>query len=274
MIEKIGDAEIYYEIAGEGIPIVMLHGWGMDRRLMSGCLEELFKGELSGFKRIYLDLPGMGKSKAGSVSRADDAVRVLIEFINRVVPSERFILAGESFGGYLSRAIVRAVPERVRGLLLICAAMLPGYRRGTVEKLKVEERDEKLLSSLTDEERTAFEYMNVVLTREVWEAYKRDIIPALAEQNKEFLGHIFKGELSYDVDAAGFSYDGPCLILTARGDTEVGYKDHLRLLDIYPRASYMAFSRAGHNLQIEQPEQFRSAVAAWFYTEFIKENRY
>ncbi len=273
MIEKIGKTEISYETVGNGIPIVMLHGWGMDRRLMSGCLEAVFKDELSGFKRIYLDLPGMGESKAGEVRRADDAVKVLLEFIDRVIPNERFILAGESFGGYLSRAIVRTIPERVCGLLLICAAMVPGFRRGSVEPLTVVERDDELLSTLSDSERASFEYMNVLLTREVWQAYKRDIIPAIAEQDTDFLGHRFKGELSYDVDAPGFSYGGPCLILTARGDTEVGFKDHLRLLDIYPRASYMAFCRAGHNLQIEQPEQFRAAVSAWLYTEFIKENR-
>jgi len=59
------DSEIYYEIYGEGIPVLMIHGWSVDHRLMSGCLEPVFALHPTQFMRIYIDLPGMGLSKAG-----------------------------------------------------------------------------------------------------------------------------------------------------------------------------------------------------------------
>ena len=35
----VKDVNIYYEIQGSGTPLVMIHGWGPDHRLMKGCME-------------------------------------------------------------------------------------------------------------------------------------------------------------------------------------------------------------------------------------------
>lgn len=37
MIFNFRDVELYYEIYGEGIPIIMIHGCRPDHRLMKGC---------------------------------------------------------------------------------------------------------------------------------------------------------------------------------------------------------------------------------------------
>jgi len=58
---KIKNISINYEIIGEGKPIIMLHGYYVDHRLMTGCMEPVLSSK-EGFKRIYIDLPGMGKS--------------------------------------------------------------------------------------------------------------------------------------------------------------------------------------------------------------------
>src|SRR5665647_1783407 len=47
------------EIHGTGTPLLMIHGWGVDRRLMTGCMEPLFDDDAP-WLRIYPDLPGMG----------------------------------------------------------------------------------------------------------------------------------------------------------------------------------------------------------------------
>ncbi|MGF7050645.1 pimeloyl-ACP methyl ester carboxylesterase [Paenibacillus sp. DS2015] len=35
---RVRDVNIYYEDYGEGTPIVMIHGWGPDHRLMKGYM--------------------------------------------------------------------------------------------------------------------------------------------------------------------------------------------------------------------------------------------
>ncbi len=38
---KIKDISINYEIIGNGKPIIMLHGYSVDHRLMRGCMEPI-----------------------------------------------------------------------------------------------------------------------------------------------------------------------------------------------------------------------------------------
>ena len=58
----------------------------------------------------------------------------------------------------------------------------------------------------------------------------------------------------------------PCLIIAAKQDTEVGYKDQFDLMKKYTNSTYVAVENAGHNLQIEQPEIFESIVISWLKT--------
>ena len=51
---QVTNATIYYEEIGVGQPIIMLHGFTPDHRLMKGCMEPIFT-QREGWKRIYLD---------------------------------------------------------------------------------------------------------------------------------------------------------------------------------------------------------------------------
>jgi len=68
---------VYYEIEGEGTPILMLHGMPCDHTHMLFEMERLFVHR-AGWKRIYVDLPGMGRtSGAGWIQSNDDVLNVL-----------------------------------------------------------------------------------------------------------------------------------------------------------------------------------------------------
>jgi hypothetical protein len=40
VVRRIRDLQVYCEIVGEGIPIVMVHGMGVDHRTIKGGTEE------------------------------------------------------------------------------------------------------------------------------------------------------------------------------------------------------------------------------------------
>jgi len=61
MICNLENIDINFKMIGEGRPIVILHGYYVDHIMMVGCLEPIFE-EVTGLKRIYIDLPGMGKT--------------------------------------------------------------------------------------------------------------------------------------------------------------------------------------------------------------------
>ena len=79
-------ATIDYEEHGEGRPILLLHGWTMDRHVEIFDYEKIFATR-PGWRRIYPDLPGMGRSvaKAG-LFRQDDVLDALLAFVDQVLP--------------------------------------------------------------------------------------------------------------------------------------------------------------------------------------------
>ena len=102
MIRIIRDIPINYEVYGKGKPILNIHGWDPDYQMMKGCFEPVFS-ETKGYRRIYLDLLGFGKtSTAPWIQSADDMLEILCEFIDTVIGHESFLLTGCSYGGYLS----------------------------------------------------------------------------------------------------------------------------------------------------------------------------
>ena len=60
--------KLYYKVIGQGKPVLAIHGLGCSSELMEGCLEPIFEKHAD-YKRIYLDLPGMGRSDANPQER-------------------------------------------------------------------------------------------------------------------------------------------------------------------------------------------------------------
>ena len=121
MYRKIHDLEVYCEIVGEGKPIVMIHGMGVDHRTMKGCMEPVFQNRRDEWQRIYFDLPGMGKTNGVDwIKSSDGMLGFVLAFIDQVRPEEPFLVVGESYGGYLVRGVIRERPKDVDGMLLIC----------------------------------------------------------------------------------------------------------------------------------------------------------
>ena len=57
------DVSLYYEVHGTGQPVLLLHGRPMDSRAMRAIFEPIL-AERPGYQRIYVDLPGMGRTGA------------------------------------------------------------------------------------------------------------------------------------------------------------------------------------------------------------------
>ncbi len=262
-IINIMGTELYYEIYGEGIPFLIIHGWGVNHHIMTGCIEPIFNEKNHKIKRIYIDLPGMGQSKASDkIKRSDDILEVILKFIDEIISDQKFLLAGESYGGYLSRALIQKRSKQILGLMLLCPLVYPGFRQGDVPPLTVIEKDSEFLKNISVEEKYYFERMVVVQNKRVWERYKRDILDVMNNDNY-FLNEVLDGAFSYDIDVLDEPFDKPSLILVGRQDTEVGYKDQFKLLDNYPRASFVVLDKAGHNLQIEQEFLFNHLINEW-----------
>ena len=248
----VGDVPVHYVEHGEGSPVLALHGAGVDHREVMACLDPVFDA-LGGYRRIYPDLPGMGRTPApATISSADDVLDVLLTFIDAVIGDQPLLVAGHSAGGYYAQAIVEKRPEQVVGLALLCP-LLAGIH--DVPQHDVTYRSGDIGN---DEFRDYF----TVQTAETLDRYKRYVEPAARLVDQSGLARVGeRWELTPPGELA--PYRRPTLLVTGRQDSTVGYARAGELLEHYPRATFAVLDRAGHALPHEQPELLRALVTEW-----------
>jgi pimeloyl-ACP methyl ester carboxylesterase len=262
----LSSASIHYEEYGEGKPILVFHALSLDLVSMRNVMEPLFT-ERAGWRRIYVDLPGMGGSPAEDwMKSSDDVLSVILEFIENVIPAERFVLAGMSYGGYIARGVAFKQIDRVDGMLLISPMIKakPGDR--LLPARVVVEKDETLLARLQAHEPTGFENFAVVQTEEVWQKYKKDVMSGAEKSDRAFLTSEFRTKgygYSFESELPDTVFQKPSLIVLGRQDAISGYQDAMRLIESYPRATFSIVDRAGHFPQLEQEELLLALTAEW-----------
>ncbi|WP_394921269.1 alpha/beta fold hydrolase [uncultured Robinsoniella sp.] len=265
MQECINGIQVHYEVRGEGKPVIMLHGCGCDYRLMSGCMEPVFQGH-QGYQRIYIDLPGMGETNAPlSAGSSDQILETLIAFIKKMTKGS-FLIAGESYGGYLARGIVTRLYKDIDGLLMICPVIVPKHSKRNVPEKAALMYDEEFLRGLSQEEREAYCGYAVVANQDVYQRFRDDILPGLKMADTPFIETLQNNyAFSWDIDRISreLKFEKPVLLLAGRQDNCVGYEDLWNIMGDYPRGTFAVLDMAGHNLQIEQPGLFHSLVKEW-----------
>jgi pimeloyl-ACP methyl ester carboxylesterase len=110
--------------AGEGIPVVLLHGLTASRRYVVMGSRAL---ERSGHRVIAYDARGHGRSSPASDSRAYgyEELGLDLEAVLDALDVERAVLAGASMGAQTLLWMALQRPERVGGLVVITPAYDP-----------------------------------------------------------------------------------------------------------------------------------------------------
>lgn len=70
-------------------------------------------------------------------------------------------------------------------------------------------------------------------------------------------------QLSVSLDNGTAKFFAPTLIVCGRQDESVGYRDSLRLLELYPRSTYIVLDRGTHGLPIDEIGLFEALVRDW-----------
>jgi len=91
---------INYEIINkkERKIIVFLHGWGSNKEIM----KQAFSSQMQGFKHLYIDMPGFGKSQNNYILTTKDYANIIKIFLKAILSDKEInaiTIAGHSFGG-------------------------------------------------------------------------------------------------------------------------------------------------------------------------------
>lgn len=258
-------ANISYEVIGQGIPVLLIHGFSLDRQVMKGAYEPLFE-QFDSFKRIYVDLPGMGESKEEKgLLGSHDILNSLLDFVDKVIGQDKFIVIGQSYGGYLAQGIVATIPERTLGLGLLCPLIIADsdYRDLPDHKMVL---DDSAHITYTDQEVfEEFLEFAVVANQKTYDRFLSDILVGFEKATSEVL-EVIRME-NYALNPEPYkrmqAYDKPSLILVGKQDATVGYKDVFKLDGMLKNLSIHMINACGHALQYEQVESFNMISKNW-----------
>lgn len=256
---------------GEGFPVLIIHEWQMSGKVEAADFEPTFS-KAPGYRRIYVDLPGMGTTPANNVKDLTDMYLRLVQFIDSRFGESRFALIGTSCGGYLAQALVQKYREQVDGLLLRVPLIEPNNSMRDLDPFKPLVADAQLMSSMSVEERTSLgnvliqtaEYIKILKAKldGIWNpaanAADNKVLDPIREDPTRY-------QLSLPLNGGTTEFLAPTLIVCGRQDDSVGYRDSLRLLELYPRSTYVVLDRGTHGLPVDASETgiFEILVRDW-----------
>lgn len=249
---------------GTGTPIVLIHGFSPDHRILLP-LDPVLERH-GGWRRIYPDLPGMGLSPADPSMTSTDAVAdTVAAMIHERVGSEGFALVGNSFGGMIARRLAHDFRSQVLGLCLIAPVIVAETEARDVPERVVLREDPELLASLPAGDAEKYAQLTVVQSRANWRSFAEYVLPGVDLADQDALAAIRSSyALTVEPEEADpVPFERPVLFVTGRQDSAVGYADALRLLDHYPRAAFQLLDQAGHNVHLDQPGLTTAAVEEW-----------
>jgi pimeloyl-ACP methyl ester carboxylesterase len=117
--------ELYYEVHGEGVPVLLTHGYSSSSHMWEGQVGPFSKR----YQLITWDMRGHGKSDypADQGAYSEEATVADMAGILDAVGAKTAVIGGLSLGGYMSLAFHLVHPERTQALLIIDTG--PGYKK-------------------------------------------------------------------------------------------------------------------------------------------------
>ncbi|GAA1848910.1 alpha/beta hydrolase [Myceligenerans crystallogenes] len=272
MFAEVEGVKLHHVVHGPEDPgaptAVLIHGFGVDHRLMAGAYEPVF-AERPGWRRIYLDLPGMGRTVAPeSVAGTDDVFRVLRAAVDELVPGP-YTVIGQSYGGLLARGLA-AAHDRVEGIGLVVPVIEAEHARRVVPDRQVLVREPALVDEVGDAALDADDDIHVVQTRAVLARFAAEIAPGLSVVDQRAVDRISAAYAgTFPLEPRPFG--GPGLFVVGRQDHVTGYRQAWDLLEHYPRTTFAVVDRAGHHVHLESRAVFEALVHEWL--DRVEESR-
>ncbi len=118
-----------YSMAGEGMPVVLLHGWALAQHTYRRVIEEIAD---QGCMVIAPSMPGFGGSGdlSGEAFSMSGYAKWIADLLDVLGIEEPAVLVGHSFGGGVAIKLAYDMPSRARSLVLVNSIGGSAWRSG------------------------------------------------------------------------------------------------------------------------------------------------
>ncbi len=260
-------ATIYYDISGQGEPLVLLMGLGVDRR---GWMMQLpaFKN----YSLITPDNRGVGQSSSTEThwtieAMAQDALAVL-----EAEGLEKAHVAGISMGGMIAQAMALQAPEKVHTLTLAATLPAPGpYEQNLFKTLfkQLTGHEEILPETLTTQQVSLDELITFTLPLNFTPGFLKDNKPLIRGMMEmlsggmpDFAGYArqFLAIQGYDSRARLGEIRCPTLVIKPAKDQLLNPSHSDELAAGIPGAQLAVMPDAPHACNVEGVDMFNSLI--------------
>ena len=247
---------ISYDTAGEGMPLLFIHGYPLSRKIW-----EPQASGLASYARVILpDLRGHGDSDAlpGPYS-VDMLAEDCLHLLNTLGITQPVVVCGLSMGGYVALAFYRKFAERMAGLILTstrAAADSPEARAN---------REKAILLAQTSGAMAIAESM----LPKMFAPSTYNEQPKLVDQVRSIMAETpvegIVGALQAMKDRPDStpmlpSITKPVLIIHGSNDQLIPATEAHAMQSAIPGSELVIIEQAGHLLNLEQPGAFNQAV--------------
>lgn len=256
-IAELKNINLYYDIYGEGDPLVLIAGLGSDSVSWFNVIDDLSQN----FKLIVFDNRGCGRSDYPTDDfTIEDMAKDTIGLLDYLKIYSANIL-GHSMGGYIAQEIAIKNPERVKNLLLISTAAYTTSRNKQLFTefsgiLKSEGYSEEWFKTFsewlfTDEVQSDTSFIDLFAGNALKYPYLQK--PEGFELQVNALN-------SFDSCSQLPLITANTFILSGREDILITPEDSLFLSEKITNSTLQILNNTAHSIQVENPKSFTEAV--------------
>ena len=263
-----GPWRIAYHEAGQGQPLVLVHGSGPATTAWS-AFGSIIQSLAERFRVLAPDMPGWGNSTATPFDSARQ-VPALVSFLDSV-GIETAAVAGNSLGGMTAIRLAAEHPDRVSHLITL-SAPAPGTDTFAPADLPTEAQM-ALLATYQDPSSANFRRLTsaLVFDQSLATDEPAEHRAAAARAHPEHLRNFLTGIARTGAAATTYltlaerlaQLATPSLVIHGRDDRLVGYESGLRLVAALRNSRLLLLNRCGHWPQVEHAHEVGRTIAGF-----------
>ena len=259
---SVNGLKLYYEIEGDGAPVVLIPGFAAGRWIWFKQTAALSRD----FRVIIFDPRGVSASDKPEGPQTISLLAGDVAHLLETIGVESAHIVGASFGGFVAQEFALKYPAMTRKLVLCCTSFGgPNHVAPSTDTLAALASTKGLNSEERMRANLLLAFTPEYVRREVSEV---DRIVHLRATN-EVPEHIYLSQLqaamSFTAESRLDQITSPTLVLTGDSDVIVPVQNSRNLAAMIPGAELKIVAGGSHTFFIEQADQFNRII-----TEFLK----
>lgn len=254
---EIDGTRLYYEVSGDGHPLLLLHEGIADSRMW----DEQVPAFAEHYRVIRYDIPGFGRSEIPARAFAEyELTAKLLRFLG---VAQAYVI-GASFGGRIALEFTLTHPEMVDALVLLAPSVGGETPSAEVQRFNAEEEE-----ALERGDLAAATEINLRMWVDGPRRTPEQVNPLVRERVRAMQMHAFTIPIPEGADEIWLEPPAitrlkeirvPTLLMVGDYDIEPKLKLVERLEREIPGAHRVVIPGAAHATNMEQPEAFNQAV--------------